>query len=503
MAGLTNTIASVTTVTNSSSSSGIGINAGFNALAPWLKPVEAAAAFQKIRTPLGQQELDNENLRFTYMDAKDFNLRPQANLFQSFRLPNTTVERATLRRKLVGTALAGLADIDKCIAIEIPRNKYGEMVDGKSIVVDIPQTSGGTFYSVKCHSSFYGFNPDLNTQISDANAVSSLFSGVEPTEENDYNTNVAYMFSNDVQAPLDNYYNFDMSQAESLTVNPGEIKPMATFTGPLVPGKTYQSSAIQLLLKAGYNIYFTTALGQLSFADTLEVSTSFSFRVKYQVTAISVQNLTSTAQTVFIALSELRPVSINVWSAWTSQNRFPTTNDRGVSGKVYGKLMDADYGVLVDPPVGIAYLDKGFILITHPTLVANFDLSEALTIDGNGVVSAYSQAPEDKTLFTNVFFPSTSTAGYRRSSLTYRSVVTEYNQGYTCLAMPNEFTETSNPTYRQAYPAGTGNAGQQPLLITEIGLYNKYGELVAIAKTTKPLEKTKTSVAVFNIGLKI
>lgn len=487
-------------VSSTSSGTGIGINDGFQNLAPSLKLVESTASFQKIRTALSKQTLQNDGLRYTYCDAKDFSVRPFGNLFQSFRLPTSPADRAVLRRNLSGTALAAIAEVDKFIMIEIPRNKYGELVDGKSIELTIPQKSGSAFTVANCFGTFYNFNPTLNNQVSDANAISSLFSGVEPTENNDYNTNIAYLFSNDVKRPLDNFTSYDASGAETISLPVGTTYSMTTLKGPLLPGKTYQSTSLNQL-RSHVTVLAQTALGNIAFTDVLEYDSPGAFRVKYTVTNILFANQTNADYSGFIGISELRPISAGNWSSWSPQNRFPAGPNG--SGKVYAKLNDANYGLLQDEPVGIAYLDKGFILITNPTLVANFDLSEALTTDINGVVSPYSQAVADATLFTNVFFPAISSTGANRSSLGYRSIITEYNQGYTCLAMPDEFTQTTNPTYQQAYPAGTGNVGQQPILITEIGLYNKYGELIAIAKTTKPLEKTKTSVAVFNIGLKI
>jgi len=487
---------------SSSSSVGFGINAVFNAKSPFLKPVETAATFQKVRTQLGQETLANAELRYTLCDGRDLNSRPFANLFQSFRLPNTAAERSILRRKLLGTALVGLADVEKFIAIEIPRNKYGEMVDGKSIELKIPQTSGGTFYAATCFGSYYNFNTALNAQVSDANAVSSLFSGVEPTEENDFNTNIAYLFSNDIKRPQDNFINTDVGSVFEFTLAPGAKVTVTGLTTTLAPGKTYQSTALWFLrTRDNIKVRVQTALGLLDFEEVAEYDTIQAFRLKYEVTGFNLQNESAEEFTGYLAMAELRPISTSAWSSWTSQNRFATTANG--SGKQYGELVDANYGLLMDSPVGIAYLDKGFFIITNPTLVANFDLSEALTMDANGTVKPYPQSVETKNSFTQVFFPSTSTAGFRRSSAIYRSVATEYNQGYTCLALPNEFTSTNNPTYRQAYPVGSTDVGLQPLHITEVGLYNKYGELIAIAKSTKPLLKTKQSVAVINIGLKI
>lgn len=488
----------------SSSLSGIGFGktsaTTLAANSPQLKPVEPAAVFQKVRNQLGEQTLDGENLRFTFCDSNDYSQRPFANLFTSFRLPSNSTERNTLKNQLVKTALAPLALVDKFIAVEIPRNAYGELVDGKSLELTIPQKSGSTFYSVNLHGSFFGFNPDLNTQVSDANAVSSLFSGVEPTAENDFNTNIAYMFSNEISRPKDTVYTQTVQTLTEVTHGPNDTQRI-TLQQPLQKDVPYGGLFMQIVNII--ELFVTTAVGDMHYYDAIDInnSTASSMRFKYEVTGLKMVNNDAIAKRYSFEILQYITVSNNEWRPWSVTHRFP--NAQGGEGKSYARFTDNSLSLLVDEPVGIAYLDKGFILITHPTLIQNFDLSEAFEVDQNGVLSPYSQNAEDSTTFTRICFPVTSNTGSNRARLKCRSVVTEYIQSYTCLAMPDEFFETTNPTYRQAYPAGTGNIGQQPLQITEIGLYNKFGEMVAVAKATKPLEKAKTSVAVFDISLKI
>lgn len=465
------------------------------AMSPLLKPVEAIASFQKLRSQLGEQTLNGAGLRYTFCDSTDFTQRPFSNLFNTFHIPTASAERVVLRSRLNGTALAALANVDKFIAIEIPRDQYGELVDGKSIELDIPQKSGTTQYSVKCFSTFYHFNPDLNSQVSDANPISSLFSGIEPVQENDFNTNIAYMFSNNVARPKDAVATNTVFEQVTSFLSPGNSETIV-ITGGLQRGVQYSSNLYGSRTRA--QITFTTGLGELPMADVMDLNATndYTFLLKYDVSAVTIKNIETFAFTTYLAFVTTRAISSRDWGKWEPSHRFPTT--AAGSGKVIAQLVDIAYNTLIDEPIGLAYLDKGFILITNPTLVANFDITGAKQLNAaNTVINYVPPANSDKTKFTQIFFLDAT-----RSQLKCRSVVTEYSQSYTCLAMPNEFYDSSNPTFRQAYPVG-GNSAQQPVQITEIGLYNAHGEMVAIAKTTKPLVKFRNSVAIFNISLKI
>jgi hypothetical protein len=467
------------------------------ALSPLLKPVEAIASFQKTRNQLGEQSLSGGNLRFTYVDSTDFTQRPYANLFTSLHLPSTANERRILRDRMTGTALSNLAAADRFILVEIPRDLYGEMVDGKSIELDIPQVNGDAHVTTTLYSSYYGFNPDLNNQVSDANPISSLFSGVEPVAENEFNTNVSYLFCNDIAKPKDSIIFdvvYDKTGAASPILQPGAQDYQVLPGTGLQKGVVYKTTLA--FVNDSFLLTVVTPFGELAYDDAVDTSVSdYSFtKFKYDVTAIRVVNREGVAYGMDYTISVPRIVSSREWNNWSPNNRFPTVS--GGAGKAVARLNDANYSILVDEPVGIAYLDKGFLVITHPTLISAFDLSLAKVASSDGDLVPY-LAPDDGTVsFTNISFAAAN------ASLKFRSITSEYSQSYTCLAMPDEFYDTTNPTFRQAYPVSTSST-QQPLQITEIGLYNVHGELVAIAKAKKPLVKTRSSVAIFNVSLKI
>lgn len=116
-------------------------------------------------------------------------------------------------------------------------------------------------------------------------------------------------------------------------------------------------------------------------------------------------------------------------------------------------------GLVPDEAVGIAYLDKGFIVITHPTIVNNFNL---LT-------------------------------GSSATTITYNHTATKVTQNILCTLNPGEFSNSNNPTYSKG----------QNLRISEVGLHNAAGELIAIGKFNKHYVKGPNQFAAFTVKLEV
>jgi hypothetical protein len=106
--------------------------------------------------------------------------------------------------------------------------------------------------------------------------------------------------------------------------------------------------------------------------------------------------------------------------------------------------------------VGVAYLDKGFLVITHPTIVNNF--TSSMSTD------------------TTITFDSVSTAVY---------------QNITCIAGRGEFGGSTNPTF----------TGSDTVRISEIGLYDNLGNLIAMGKTDRHVTKNINEFKAFNVKI--
>jgi hypothetical protein len=187
--------------------------------------------------------------------------------------------------------------------------------------------------------------------------------------------------------------------------------------------------------------------------------------------AVSYSNLQSTDVN-----SDQRTWS-NVRKAIGVPESYPTTTNQGYN---------------YDIPIGYVSLNKGFIVITHPNLVNNVPW-------GLGLINNTTSNPTSAT--TNIGFTAVNT-----SNVSFYDVDTEYITSVVCIALPGEFYFSNNETWDYAsnleeYQLGTNNFDDT--YVTEIGLYNKNNELVAIAKLDRPKEKGYTELLTFNLQINV
>jgi hypothetical protein len=124
--------------------------------------------------------------------------------------------------------------------------------------------------------------------------------------------------------------------------------------------------------------------------------------------------------------------------------------------QTFNAQTNTNIGQTGDTIVGLAYLDKGFIVITHPTIVNNFTTSA-------------------------------STA----TTVTLDSVSTNVFQIINCIADRGEFASTTNKTF------GSGNTPR----ISEVGLYDDIGNLIAVAKTDRHITKNVNEFLALSIKI--
>lgn len=126
--------------------------------------------------------------------------------------------------------------------------------------------------------------------------------------------------------------------------------------------------------------------------------------------------------------------------------------------RLYNLQTNTNLDLYADTPVGIAYLDKGIIVITDPIIVSQY-----------------------------------STLGSTGASVTFNSVSTNIFQNITCIANRGEFGGSTNPTY----------SVNDTARISEIGLYDNLGNLIAVAKTDRHITKNINEIKVFNVKISI
>ncbi|TXG81047.1 MAG: hypothetical protein E6R13_07110 [Spirochaetes bacterium] len=124
--------------------------------------------------------------------------------------------------------------------------------------------------------------------------------------------------------------------------------------------------------------------------------------------------------------------------------------------QTYNFQTNSNMGVTADTLVGIVYLDKGFAVITNPTIVNNYTSSMASA-----------------------------------TTISFNSVSTNVYQSVTCIADRGEFGSTTNPTF---------DVGDIPR-ISEVGLFDENNNLIAVAKTDRHINKNVNEFLA--LGIKI
>jgi len=151
----------------------------------------------------------------------------------------------------------------------------------------------------------------------------------------------------------------------------------------------------------------------------------------------------------------VRPNGGDVTLSWATG--FGTDKPFSVNQKrLYNLTTDSNVAQTADTAVGIAYLDKGFIVITDPTIVNSFNLT-----------------------------------GSSATTVTFDSVSTAVFQNVTCIANRGEFGSSTNPTF------GPTDVSR----ISEVGLYDNQGNLLAFAKPDRHILKNVNQFLA--IGVKI
>lgn len=340
--------------------------------------------------------LSGSSINFTLIDRTIPS--EKNNLFSSFNLPYTEDQKeAFITGRYANSQFSGLSQ-NKYVVMEIPTNSYGELIDGKTLKVSIPQYSGSTEVVVDLYATYENTGLERNYYnglFSEASLNAEFFGQPRidfngklinpPADSNEpYESNIAFLFADDIRKPL------------------GE------------PGNTWSLNYSNIAARP-----YTISNGL-----TTDVKPLFNFR-----------------------------------------------NDK---------------------PVGIAYLDKGFVVISDPTLVDRFynPATPAQTI-GSGFTGLTKTTYSASTVNTQFF-----------------SYNNEYALNLVCIAGANEFYSTQNPTAAALEGKSDGDVvsfldTETPVLITEVGLYDDNNTLLAIAKPDRPISKYWYETVAFVIKLKI
>lgn len=216
-----------------------------------------------------------------------------------------------------------------------------------------------------------------------------------------------------------------------------------TNYGECLDGKTIK---ISLPTSAGTYTIYSTYQGGATTLDTLDAS----FSDIAQETKIFGANVAG-----LVSDNILKPNGGDVLLSWATG--YNTNKPFALKGKqTYNLQTNSNIGVTADTLVGMVYLDKGFIVITNPTIVGNYTVSMAPSIQ-----------------------------------VSYDSVSTNIYQNITCIADRGEFGSSTNPSF---------SSSDTPR-ISEVGLFDEVGDIIAIAKTDRHI--TKNVNEFLALGIKI
>jgi hypothetical protein len=154
-----------------------------------------------------------------------------------------------------------------------------------------------------------------------------------------------------------------------------------------------------------------------------------------------------------------------------------------VRNLVSGSLADGIYNPSSPHYYGLVYADLGTIILSANSLNLSASFN---TVSGSNIAGDNSFK-----LFTSISGSATKTFGF-----TARAVDVKQQDFYFVRISNSDFNYTNNPTYVSGSSAIISNNRftTEPITyITSIGLYNDSGDLLAIAKMSKPLQKSFNS----------
>ena len=290
---------------------------------------------------------------------------------------------------------------------------------------------------------------------------------------------------NIVVSPIPREYYNEMIDGRSVTFKVPQLSGSTSLSAMTVVSSTYsQLEKFQNSVLLGNNIAFL-------FADDINLprvgtinggTTDFLPRTTWEVTPFVNRPQAH-------AYNDLQPSDINTdqraWSGVSKavqvQEKYPTNTNQGYN---------------YDIPVGFVCLDKGFLVLTHPDIVDNIPWAQG--------AEQYTNTPNIgvSSGTTDIYF----SGGAATSQVTFNDIDINFRTSVVCLALPTEFTFSTNPSWNLAFnlqELQNNTNGFDPVQVTEIGLYNRNSELIAVAKMDRPVEKTYTNLITFNLDIDV
>lgn len=194
------------------------------------------------------------------------------------------------------------------------------------------------------------------------------------------------------------------------------------------------------------------------------------------------------------------------------------------------------YSHQTDVCVGAVYLDKGFVVITHPQIVDSiftkafggaittvagvktYNFNSPATGDARGLiktVAAQSNIIRTVNSSNQVEWENTQWVFNGTAStpmMEYLSYNSEKSLNVVCLASADEFYKSTNPTAKELLGVDdsvdfasfkSADANLNPVIITQIGIHDAQGNLLAVCKPAQPVKKYWYDVVSFNVKIRL
>lgn len=279
------------------------------------------------------------------------------------------------------------------------------------------------------------------------------------------------------------YYN-EFIDGRSVTLTVPQFSGASAMSAKTVVSSTYstlQKKDNDILLGNNIAFLFCDSLNLPYTGKTNNGTVSHSANTTWNVTPY-------TSRPAAVPYTDLGAIDINtdqrpytgVSYAYTVPATFPTNTNQGYN---------------YDIPVGFVCLDKGFIVYTHPSIVNNIPWTYGQTeITNNSNAGASSGT-------TGIYF-----SGTAYSQGTFYDINVSFKTSVICIGLPGEFYFTNNPSWdlnKNAQEMNNNTNNFDSVYMTEVGLYNKNNELIAIAKLSEPVEKTYVNLLTFNLDIDV
>lgn len=322
-------------------------------------------------------------------------------------------------------ASAGQMNIDGTLANSVTTGvsiKYKVLVDSKGATTKEVESTSNQIITTEKKVGVTTITGDTRVFLIDrtsgaTSSLTNLFSSfglpITETQQNLYTT------ITDVNGGLANTALSSLNQNKILVISIDSSK-----YGEMIDGRVIK---LDLDISGTPYTIYSTYQRSLTSLDVQDAKTS---EISTKATLIN-NNI------AFLFSDEIRKPNNNLFKSWGTG--FNSVKPFSVNGKeLFNLVTNTSNNTYADKTVGVAYLDKGIVVITEPEIVNYYTTGDTI-------------------------------------SVTFDSLVNEVSQDVTCIVNRGEFSKSTNPTY------STGDS----IRVSEIGLHDLKGNLMAIAKSNK------------------